>query len=94
MKMNVFAEAFTLGMHVEEEDRITEPGGHKAIDVFDTESELVEDIDKPKYTTEQWRAKKFLEFLGNRRLSIDKLKQLDTQEQKRIRQEFLETFEA
>lgn len=93
MKMNVFIEQHELLKNYSELQIVT-VGGHRAIDRFDPEEQAVDSIDKRKFTAEQWRAKKFVEFLGNRHLDVAKLKQLSAEEQSRLRKEFMESFEA
>ena len=95
MKMNVFMEESVLTEErTEDENRLKTVGGHRAIDVFDPEAEFIEEIDKERYTPIQWKAKKFVEFLSNKRLNMEKLRQLGPEEQSKLRQEFTETFEA
>lgn len=93
MKMNVFIEQHELLKNYDENQIVT-VGGHRAIDRFDPEEEEVDRLDKPKFTPEQWRAKKFVEFLDHRRLDMVRLLDLDLKEQLRLRKEFMETFEA
>jgi len=93
MKMNVFVEQHELLKNYDEVQIVT-VGGHRAIDRFDPEEQIVDDIDKRKFSPEQWRAKKFVEFLGNRLLDMEKLKHLSIEEQLRLRKEFTESFEA
>ncbi len=95
MKMNVFMEESILTEEKkQEENKLKTVGGHRAVDVFDPEIEFVEEIDKERYTPIQWKAKKFIEFLGNKRLNMQKLRQLSSEEQSRLRKEFMGTFEA
>jgi hypothetical protein len=83
MKYNVFVE--------------TESGAFRAIGLqeeFHTdqllEDELINSIDEQEMSPEQILARRFLKFLGNRRLTMKKLLELPVDEQLRIKEEFTE----
>ena len=52
--------------------------------------EIIRAIDEQKMYPDKILASRFLEFLGNRRLTVAKLKSLPTEEQAKIRKEFIE----
>lgn len=52
------------------------------------EDELITIIDEDKMSVEKIVATRFLRFLGNQRLTIDKLNNLPKEEQQRIKKEF------
>ena len=86
MKINVFIEK--------------ENGVYKSIGTQDDfysgqmlEDELVQSIDEEKMTREKILATRFLNFLGNRRLTIKKLSELPIEEQNRIKTEFIESLD-
>jgi hypothetical protein len=54
------------------------------------EDDLIDSIDSEKMSPERILTRRFLKFLGNRRLSIAKLRGLSVAEQARIKKEFLE----
>ena len=68
---------------------LRDAGGHRAIGVYDTEDELIKNIDEDYVQPEKLLANRFLTFLGNRRLTISSLAMLSTEEQQRIKKEFL-----
>jgi hypothetical protein len=57
----------------------------------DAEESLIQSIDEQRHpeSQEKKRAKKFLIFLGNHRLSLLTLRALPAEEQKRLKDEFL-----
>lgn len=56
----------------------------------DTEDRLIQEIDERNMSPRKLLATRFLTFLGNRRLTLEKLKLLPKEERQRIRKEFLE----
>jgi hypothetical protein len=54
------------------------------------EDVLINGIDEQKMTAEKIYARRFLDFLGNRRLTLQKLSELPKIEQNRLRTEFFE----
>ena len=87
MKMNVF---IVNDVEDTNECGLRSAGGHRAIDVYDPEDELVQSIDEQKMSPEKLLTTRFLAFLGNRRLSLATLKLLPKEEQQRLKREFLE----
>lgn len=87
MKMNLFVVNW---QHQIEECGLREPGGKWAVDLIDPEADLVEQIDDEKLSPEQFIAKKFIKFLADNRLTVEKANQLPPKEQRRLRREFLE----
>ena len=87
MKMNLFIingkeETNDCGLH--------EFRGHRAVDIYDPEAELVDEIDDEKKSSDQILAQKFLKFLGEQRITLNELIKLPIIEQKRLKREFLE----
>lgn len=66
-----------------------EAGGNRAIGLQDAEDEMIRMIDEQRMSPEKLMATRFLEFLGNRRLNMTKLKELPKKEQQRLKTEFL-----
>jgi hypothetical protein len=66
-----------------------EAGGNRAIGLQDAEDEMITAIDEHRMSPAKLSATRFLTFLGNRRLTIAKLKELPIEEQKRLKKEFL-----
>lgn len=58
---------------------------------IDAEDVLIQSIDEQRYpqSSEKKQASRFLAFLGNRRLTLEKLKELSVSEQLRLKREFL-----
>lgn len=52
--------------------------------------EIIKTLDERKMTPDKILATRFLEFLGNRRMTIEDLKNLSTEGQAEIRREFIE----
>jgi hypothetical protein len=52
------------------------------------EDEIIDTIDESKMSPNKTAAKWFLEFLANRRLTLEKVKQLSDKEQEELRVEF------
>lgn len=80
-----------------------ENGGYKAITlkrVFNdeqagfetTENDLIQNIDERLMSPTKLLVTRFLTFLGNRRLTLEKLKALPKAEQRRLRKEFVESY--
>jgi len=74
----------------------TETGAFKSIGIQEEfyenqvlEDEIIDSIDEQKMTPEQILARRFLKFLGNRRLNMKKLQELPVEEQVRIKREFI-----
>jgi hypothetical protein len=76
----------------------TESGNYRAISIHGLGSEmefqadeedLIKQIDEKKMSADKLVATRFLEFLGNHRLSIAGLKLLPIEEQVRLKKEFL-----
>jgi hypothetical protein len=75
-----------------EESGLREAGGNRAVGfAVDPEEEFIQDIDEEKMTPEKILATRFLNFLGGRQLTMEKLRALPTKEQQRLKKEFLET---
>ena len=64
-------------------------GGHKALGVIDPEEELITELDEQRMSPEKIAATRFLKFLGDQRLDMQKLKSLSPEQQARLRKEFL-----
>lgn len=65
-------------------------GSGLAVGIFeDQEDLLINEIDKADWSSEKILANEFLAFLGNRRLTLTKLKELPIEEQERLRIEFM-----
>lgn len=62
--------------------------GHRAIGLADSEEELIQNLDEQKMSPQKLLASRFLTFLGNHRLNLEKLKQLSQEEQDKLREEF------
>jgi hypothetical protein len=74
MKHNVFVEV--------------EDGGRRAVGLQNTEEEMIRDIDERSLPLEKLIATRFIAFLGDRRLNLEKLKALPLSEQARLKKEF------
>lgn len=75
MKINTFAR--------------NEAGGSRATSLQDIEDELVTEIDEKRMSPAKRLVTRFLSFLSNRHLTLDKLKHSSKEEQSRLRKEFL-----
>jgi hypothetical protein len=87
VKINVFA---TNNTHDTEEFMGREAGGNRTVSLQDTETDLVQKIDEHQMSDKKLTATRFLTFLGNRRLTMEMLKDLSKEEQTRLRKEFWE----
>lgn len=90
MKLNVF-KIGPDGTHRVSRD--SDAYGNEAPQVIDVEDDLIEELelDALKLTADQILARKFLKFLGERRIKIGELKSRPEEEQRRLRREFLIT---
>jgi len=83
MKVNIFVEK--------------DNGGFKAIDLVGTTNDggiediLIQNIDESKMSAKKLLATRFLNFLANRALNMEKLLALPIKEQSRLRREFRES---
>lgn len=88
MKMNVFVINQT-------EDVLTgvyDAKGHRAVGLADPEEEIINSIDEQKMSSKKILATRFLTFLGNRRLTLEKLKVLPKENQDKLRKEFFSSI--
>lgn len=88
MKLNAFV---VNGAEDVNECGVRDALGHRAINVYDTEEEIVQSIDDQGTHPDKLRATQFLKFLGNRRLTLEAVKLLPVEEQQRLRNEFRES---
>lgn len=87
MKMNLF-----VSNDAERIERVglRGAGGRQAVATFDAEEGYIHRIDEASMSEEKLQATRFLQFLSSRRLTLDKVKNLSLEEQKRLKKEFSE----
>jgi hypothetical protein len=92
MKVNIFVtndKTDVDGQYGEGISTHREARGHRSVGLIDYEEELVTMLDEQRMSPEKRRATRFLTFLGNRRLTMQKFADLSPSEQKRLKTEFL-----
>ena len=90
MKTSIFVINDTEGVN---ECGSRTAGGHRAIGLQNVEDEIIQEIDEQKIPPAKLLATRFLTFLGNRRFSLIDFILLSTEEQERLKKEFLENSE-
>lgn len=89
MKINVFVPTRSGG-------RFADAFPHSSISGIQTEGpenpgdEIIQAVDESRMSLEKVIAQRFIQFLGNRRLTVTVLKTLSIEEQDRLKKEFLE----
>jgi len=63
--------------------------GRRALFVVDPEEELITEIDEQRMSPEKIAATRFLKFLEDKKLTLERLKTLPSQERDRLKREFL-----
>ena len=66
-----------------------EAKGRRALFVIDPEEELVTELDEQRMSPEKIAATRFLKFLADNRLDMEKLRALPLEDQARLKREFL-----
>ncbi len=90
MKINTFIKTKSGG-------NFTDVFPHSSITGMDEDGpqspgdEVIRLIDESKMSPQKLLASRFIEFLGNRRLNMEKFKQLSWNEQNRMKKEFLDS---
>lgn len=90
MKLNTFVPTRGGGKFADNQLNHSSITGEAVSGPFSPEEDLITEIDESRMSTEKIIAVRFLKFLGNRRLTIESLKQLSIEEQKKIKKEFIE----
>jgi hypothetical protein len=88
MKVNVFVPAKNGSKFTDYSITYSSILGEQTNGPEAPESVIINAIDESRLSPQKARARRFLIFLGNRRLTAEKLKELSLAEQERLRKEF------
>jgi hypothetical protein len=90
VKINVFIPTGKGGKFTDYGLTHSSISGQRANGPQSPEDEVITAIDESRMLPQKVIARRFLDFLGNHRLTIETLKQLSVIEQQRLRQEFID----
>lgn len=91
MKRNIFAVNQKIDI---DEFPGREAGGKRSAGIESTEEDLVNKIDESGLPEDELVAKRFMEFLSNRRITLDRFEALPEDSKKKVRQYFFDHLEA
>jgi hypothetical protein len=90
VKINIFVPTQSGGRFANSDLVHSSITGERVSGPAAPEDDLITEIDESRMRPEKVIAIRFLTFLGNRRLTMESLKKLSIEEQKRIKKEFIE----
>lgn len=67
-----------------------EPGGKRSVGIESTEEDLINKVDESKLDEDEYLAKRFLDFLNNRRISLERFEALSEDSKKKVRKYFFD----
>ena len=89
MKMNIFVPTKNGGKFTDTSIPHSSITGVATGESTSPEDEIINAIDERKMSDEKYTAIKFLEFLGNRRLTLEDVNNLTAEEQSKLKKEFI-----
>lgn len=89
MKVNIFMPTRSGGHFTDYSFNHSSVTGEEIFGPAAPEDGIITEIDESRMSSEKVLATRFLAFLSTRRLTIESLKQLSSQEQNRLKREFI-----
>ena len=89
MKINILVPTRSGGKFADSASTHSSITGEQVSGPSSPEEDLIDEIDELKMSPEKIVARRFLKFLGNRRLTMDTLKLLSHEDQVKIKEEFI-----
>lgn len=90
MKINIFIPTVSGGKFASSTAYHSSLSGSETTGPYSPGDEVIRAIDESKMSPEKIIAQRFLEFLGNRRLTVQQIKEFSIEEQNRLKKEFIE----